>query len=190
VKKVFLWMIAALMFASFVAADENESVDASPNTPSWLQKASKSAHVEIVFETRAGERKVSRVPYSFEMITDSPQGAVFRVGTEVPIAVSKQVKEGERTDWQYRNVGTNVRCSVRTLGNGRYLLTVNFEQSSIHAAESKDSGVHAPGVPLFNTWSLMSDLVVHDGQTVHSALGSDPNTGETATLDITMKLMK
>jgi hypothetical protein len=191
VKKLGLSIVAALLLGSFVVADEKESNEdaASPGIAAWV-KASTPLHVQVVFATRVGEKKLSRVPYEFDMITGGPQGASFRVGTEVPIAVSKQVKEGERTDWQYRNVGANIRCTAQALGNGRYLVNLNFEQSSIHVAESKEPGAPAPGVPLFNTWSLISGVMMRDGQTVQSALGSDPNTGETATLEVTIKLMK
>src|SRR6185369_15094648 len=99
-------MVAALVLATFVGADEKETgAAASTNAPSWL-KGSSPLHVQMIFATRAGEKKLSRIPYDFDLVADSPQGAVFRVGTEVPVAITRPGKDGERTDWQYRNVGT------------------------------------------------------------------------------------
>jgi hypothetical protein len=113
----------------------------------------------------------------------------LKIGTEVPIAVTKQTKEGERTEWQYRSLGTNIRCDAQSLDEGRYRVSLLFEQSSIHSG-SKPEGTQPADVPLFNTWTLNSGDIYRDGQTIQSALGTDPNTGETATLDVTVRLMK
>lgn len=189
-KRLCISILAALLLGTFVTADEQGPSEGtmSPNTPPWL-KGSTPLHVHLIFAARTGEKVSSRVPYDFDVITDSPQGVDFRVGTEVPIAVTKH-KEDERAEWQYRNVGAHIHCTAQTLGNGRYFLSLNFEQSSIHVSDPKDAGVQAQGVPAFDTWSLISGVTMRDGQSLQSALVSNPNTGETAALDITMKVTK
>jgi type II secretory pathway component GspD/PulD (secretin) len=95
----------------------------------------------------------------------------MHIGTEVPIAVSKQTKEGEKTtDWQYRNVGTNIRCDAQSLDEGRYRVTLQFEQSSLHSGSKE--GAQPVDAPLFNTWSQNAGDIYRDGQTIQSALGN------------------
>jgi len=179
-----LWMMVglAVMMSAAGARAEDKATD---DTPTRLKVV--ALRVQAVFATRAGEKSRSRVPYEFTCLTGSAPTSL-RIGTEVPIAI-KQTKEGERTDWQYRNVGTNIRCEAKLLDDGRYRVSLNFEQSSIHTAEAKLTGAQ-PDVPLFNTWVLVSGDIYKDGQTIQSALGTDPNSGESATLDVTVKVMK
>src|ERR1043166_5120433 len=104
-----LWMMVGLALVMSAAA---RAEDKPNDEPARLKVV--ALRVQAVFATRSGDKNRSRVPYEFTCLTGSSP-TNLRIGTEVPIAVSKQTKEGERTDWQYRNVGTNIRCEARVL---------------------------------------------------------------------------
>jgi hypothetical protein len=155
--------------------------------------------VQAHFQTSLGEKKTSSIPYSLTCLAmdepGSPRGGSFvRIGTEIPIPVTTAGAgtETPTTSFQYRNVGTNIECGAETMPDGRYLLTLKYEQSSIYTSDGKMPTLLTPGlnVPAFKTWVTTLRTAFRDGQTIQTTAGTDPNTGETATLDVTLSVMK
>jgi hypothetical protein len=160
-------------------------------------------YVKAVFATRVGEKKTSSIPYSFTCLaTDEPvprsSGSgltVVRFGTEVPIPVTTfSASSGNSTftpatSFQYRNVGANIECAAQWLPDKRALVSMKFEQSSIGENVSVDKE-RSINVPMFKTRVAMFLTVFRDGQTESALVGTDPNTGETSSLDVTVTVMK
>jgi hypothetical protein len=89
--------------------------------------------------------------------------------------------------------GTGVRCRARALSGGRFALTCEFDQDSIHSPDGEDAAYAKagalPDAPVVRRFYSETTLVLRDGQTVqHSA--TDPLTGEVLEVDVTLNVMK
>jgi Bacterial type II and III secretion system protein len=153
-------------------------------------------NVQMVMTTRQGEKKIRSLPYSFPCMTDGDQGANIRIGVEVPIAITQfgdpkgREELKKSTSFQYRNVGTNIRCSADALDDGRFKLNLNVEQSSIYEDVKLPAAAATDLAPMFRTWTAIFKEALRDGQTVQAITSSDPFGGDTTTLDVTLKVVK
>jgi len=124
------------------------------------------------------------------------------MGIEVPVAVT--TKEGANS-FQYRNVGTNIDCRARSLGDGRFKLDLGVEQSSIYrspeaAASAAGGGGETPdrpvpvespnGPPLFRTFNAQFAVVLRDGQSSQHTTATDPVSGEVMKIDVGLTVLK
>ena len=94
-----------------------------------------------------------------------------------------------QTSFQYRNVGTNIDCSADSLEDGRFRLFLAVEQSSVPSAPERKQG-QASDLPMFRTFNAMVPLVLRDGQTTQYVAATDPVTGESVRLDVTLSVLK
>lgn len=178
-------LIALLLSSALAGADEQ----AAASEAAAKQRVTVPLRIQAVFETQVGGEKRSRIPYEFTCLANGPS-ADLRIGVEVPIAVRRETKENKQVDWQYRSVGAKIHCIAQSLNDRQYLITLHFEQSSIRGQAQQAQAMEHPDVPIFTTWDLTSGEILRDGQTVRSALGTDPNSGETGALEITIKVAK
>jgi hypothetical protein len=170
--------IVMVAVAAPVAAEE--AVMAGPK-PTML-------NVQLVMAKRQGDKTISSLPYALGCATEREQ--LLKIGVEVPIAISMSGDKDEppKTSFQYRNVGTNISCSANALGEGRYRIILKVEQSSLYE-EKKPAGA-TDLAPMFRTWTAIVREILRDGQTAQSIASSDPLSGETTTLDVTLKVRK
>ena len=140
-----------------------------------------------------GEKKVGSLPYVLH-VTANDQGIKLRMGVEVPVPVTLVASAtsgggSPTTSFQYRNVGANIDCRADSLEDGRFRLSLTFEQSSLpptpggKPAESHD-------LPLFRTFMSEATLVLRDGQTAQYVAATDPVTGESARIEATLTVVK
>lgn len=137
--------------------------------------------VQVVVSRFQGERKLASLPYSV-VVTANGNRASMRLGVDTPIPTAS----GPSASFQYRNVGTNLDCGARDLGDGRYQLMLSVENSSSLAGP----GAGAESMPLFRRFEVRLDPVLRDGQSVQTVAATDPVTGEVVKIDVTLNVAR
>lgn len=187
------WMtVAGLCVALFATALGAEEKDQAPG-----RKTPTPIRVQVVLMKLQGEKKVVRLPYDLTCNADDDRKASLRMGIEVPVDVGGK-------GVQYRNVGTNIDCQAYVIGNGRFKVNLSVEQSSIYSmnsasrAQTGGLGV-APaekgadpetGNPLFRTFNSFVSAILRDGQTAQLTAATDPVSGETVKIEVTLTAIK
>src|SRR6266478_832787 len=112
--------------------------------------------VTVVFTEYDGEKKLSSLSYALFLKADESSrffGKV-RMGVRVPIWTG-----GKESAVQYQDVGSNLDCSAQVAEDGKYMLDLSLERSSIYpgstgkdeypAASKPDEQPHQPLVRQF-----------------------------------------
>ena len=95
-------------------------------------------HVQVTISRYLGNEVISSLPYLLSATANSPRSRCsLRMGADVPIAttsstVNQAGEETPRRSFNYRPVGVNIDCEATTVGDGRYQLLVNLEESSLY----------------------------------------------------------
>lgn len=147
--------------------------------------------VQVVIARFKGETKVASLPYTFS-VTVEGRSARMRMGVDTPVAVTTAAADSSKpatTSLQYRNVGTNIDCSARDAGDGRYLLQLAIENSSAYLGGPL-ADANSTGGPLFRRFDAHIDPVLRDGQTIQTIASTDPVTGEVVKIDVTLNVVK
>jgi hypothetical protein len=149
--------------------------------------------VQLVVTKQLGDKKISSLSYSFPCNTTDPKLSL-NLGVEVPVPVRK----GEKVEFLYRSVGSNIECEASALPESRFNLHLAFEQSALYnvgpktgpmvPAETLDNRVDNP--TLFRTAKSLFNAVLRDGQTTQAVAGTDPLTGEIVTIDVTLAVVR
>ena len=147
--------------------------------------------VQVVIARFQGEKKLASLPYTLSVTADG-RLVRMRMGVDTPVAVATAASEGGKpmaTTLQYRNVGTNIDCSARDAGDGRYQLMLGVENSSAYLGGPL-AEANATGSPLFRRFDTHIDPVLRDGQTLQAIASTDPVTGEVVKIDVTLNVVK
>ena len=147
--------------------------------------------VQVVLARFKGENKVASLPYTFT-VTVEGRSARMRMGVDTPVAVTTAAGDASKlptTGLQYRTVGTNIDCSARDAGDGRYLLQLAIENSSAYLGGPL-ADANSTGSPLFRRFDANIDPLLRDGQTVQTIASTDPVTGEVVKIDVTLNVVK
>src|SRR5881628_3834164 len=83
--------------------------------------------VQLVVTKQLGDKKVSSLSYSFPCNTTDPKLSL-NLGVEVPVPVRK----GDKVEFLYRSVGSNIECEASALPDSRFNLHLAFEQSALY----------------------------------------------------------
>jgi len=149
--------------------------------------------VQVTIARFEGERKVASMPYTLVVSPSRTSRASIRMGIEVPVRVGAATdKDGKPTSWshQYRNVGTNIDCRAlpRTPGD-QYGIELQVEQSSVNPGGEKLPAV-ANDLPFFRTFNTSFTALLRDGQTATHIVATDPVTGESVRIDVTLNVVR
>lgn len=177
--------IVVLALAVCLAAPEVLSAEeASSSQAPRLRAPAHLLRIDVVMSRYDGDRLLNEAPYSFLVSADGKKTEV-KMGVEVPIAVTRYAAQGEGPDgpitsFQYRNVGTNLRCSAVRRAGGYYQLELLAEASSIPGDPSAGNGPTAVATdkPRFSTMNVSLAPVLRGGQSVDVATSTHPVTGE------------
>lgn len=156
-------------------------------------KASNPIKVQIVFTEFEGEKKISSMPYAFIVIADEKVGGrdyatSVRTGIRVPIELES--KEQKTT---YLDIGTNIDCGIKAEDDGRFHLYLTFDRSALYPNKSNDGErlVTSPaGQPVIRQFRTVESLFLKDGQTSENLLSTDPLTGHTLRVSVTINVQK
>lgn len=148
--------------------------------------------IQVVFSEYEGEKKVGSLPYVLNHNADRARETrtSLRMGIRVPIVT----KDGQV---QYQNVGTDIDSFVRVETDGSFRTTFELRRSSIYApstdakqGEWKPTDSVLPGNPFFREFSGRVDALLRDGQTTQSTMATDPVSGRTLRVDVTLTVIK
>jgi type II secretory pathway component GspD/PulD (secretin) len=116
------------------------------------------------------------------------------MGLRVPIESSSSntgVKQ-----FQYIDVGTSLDGRAEKTDDGRFLLKLSVEKSSVYlpGANQKAASVGGNEIsssqPIVQQFRTQVNLLVRDGQTIQSTVATDPVTGHTLRVDVTLNVIK
>lgn len=187
------------LLAIQVGAQEKSKTSDAPTraTPSEATMAAKNVvplKVTVVFNEYEGEKKISSLPYTLFLKMDEHKqylGSV-RMGVRVPI------KTGEATI-QYEDIGSNIDCTGQLAEDGKYVMDLVVERSSIyaspplkeeHVADAKIEDQLHGSQPLLRRFKAVYALMMRDGQTTQSVVGTDPLNGHIVRVDVTVNVLK
>jgi hypothetical protein len=187
--------VLALLLAVFVLggqrlwSQEKGKSEEAPK-PSAIEKAVTPLRVQVVFTEYESEKKISSLPYTLLVNADDrgPQAAV-RMGLRVPIEMAT-------TQVQYQDVGTNLDGRAEKTDDGRFLLRLNVEKSSVYSpgASQKPTSVGGNEIsskqPIVQQFRTQVNLLIRDGQTIQSTVATDPVTGHVLKVDVTLNVIK
>ncbi|HXW05065.1 MAG TPA: hypothetical protein VD833_07530 [Vicinamibacterales bacterium] len=155
--------------------------------------------VQLTLTRLVGEKKISSVPYMLGVLTNA-QKTSLRMGVQVPVP---QVVFGTKPDggglpppqrsYSYRDVGTNIDCEARDVGNGLFNLAITVEDSTIHGdqpAGSANERKTVGDIPAFRSFRASFAMMLRDGQTMQYASATDPISGEVVRVDVMLSLAK
>jgi hypothetical protein len=193
-------LIAALMILSvMVLAPKIASAQDKSNTG---EKPAAEVHptpmkVQIVFTEMDGDKKVKSMPYTMvfanaNSVGHAPDIAKLRVGSRVPLYTGKD------SGLQYIDIGTNLDCRAERLEDGRYSLRVSLERSWVQAdvqipVEQSTPTGGTPGQfkePVIGQYKIDTVMIAREGQPVESTMATDPITGRTLKIDLTLSASK
>ena len=155
-------------------------------------KVSTPVKVQLVFTEFDGDKKISSMPYAFTVLTDERMGGNYstslRTGVRVPIELEN--KDQKTT---YLDIGTNIDCGIRTEEDGRFHLNLIFDRSALYPNKSGEGErlVASPGgQPLIRQFRTSENLILRDGQSSENLLSTDPLTGHTLRVTVTINVQK
>ena len=185
-------LMVATMLASPVAMQAQEPQPAGGTTqrPAPQVGAVVPLRVQVVFSEFEGEKKIGSLPYvlNHNAQVNRETRTSLRMGIRVPIlARDNQI--------QYQDVGTDIDCFVRAQGDGTFNTTFELRRSSIYTPDSKQiewkpNEPPAPGNPFFRNFSGRFDALLKDGQTTQTTVATDPVSGRTLRVDVTLNVVK
>jgi hypothetical protein len=148
--------------------------------------------VQIVFTEYDGDKKVSSMPYSFTVISDEKMGGRYstslRTGIRVPIET-----DGKDQKTTYLDIGSNIDCGIETEEDGRFHVYLTFDRSTLYpnkSAEGERLVANPGGQPLIRQFRTSENLILKDGQSSENLLSTDPLTGHTLRVSVTINVMK
>jgi hypothetical protein len=149
--------------------------------------------VQLVVSRYAADKKISSLPYTLWITANGKSTTSVRMGVQVPIAtgaisVSKEGVISPTPSYQYRDVGTNIDCNATSQTDGSFVLEIRLNDSSV-SFDPKDAGA-VKGVPAFRNFTSNFNILVKDGQTAQYASATDPVSGETLKVDVTVNVLK
>lgn len=174
----------------------------SPSGPVTAQEKSPAAitplKLDLVITRQAGDKKISNMPYTLWLTANAGDrlGSVnLRMGVSVPVPTtvigsSSKDKEGEKTEpvrsFQYRDIGTNIDALANSVADGRFGVSITLNDSGLNSKGDAGSG----GAPMLRNFQSRFYLVLKDGQTATYTSATDPATGETLKVDVTLAVLK
>jgi len=193
-----LALVLTIALAAPLAAAAQENEKPAPK-PSNAASSVMPLKLQITISRYQGEKKISSMPYSLSMNAGAQPPNNFanlRMGTKIPVmmvsAVDAKLPDGKPIPQvgpiQYQDVGTNIDCRATALDDGRYLLSITVDDSSVYPDEQLPGG--SKGNPAFRSFRASNWMVVRNGETGQFTTATDKVTGETVKVDVTLTVVK
>ncbi len=151
--------------------------------------------IDVVVSRYQGEKKISSLPYVLAVNTnDNAPGGVcqLRMGAQVPVPTTIiSNKDAVPTQsFTYRDIGTNIDCSARTLDDGVFQLRLNVEDTSVYTNAQTAATPTVEQMPVFRTFRSTNTLVLRDGQSREFTAAADRVNGEVIRIAVTLRVVK
>jgi hypothetical protein len=155
--------------------------------------------VLILFTEYEGDKKVKSLPYTLYInAADSPElkpgWTRLRIGNRVPVYTGNN-------SFSYFDVGTNIDARAAHTGDGRFLLNLNLDRSSVEgnvlvpmqkppetSVQETPSGSFRE--PIVRQFKSELDLKIREGQTVESTMATDPVSGKVLKVEVSISVVK
>jgi hypothetical protein len=198
--KHFMAATVFALLATEASAQDAKSAEASKTVrPSDAKTAEASKNVvplkvTVTFNEYDGEKKLSSLPYALFLKADESSHFVGRVrmGVRVPIWTG-----GKDSAIQYQDVGSNLDCFAQAAEDGKYVLDLSLERSSIYPNSGGKDEYPAtskldeqPHQPLLRTFRANLVLMLRDGQTTQNTIATDPLNGHIEKVEVTLNVVK
>jgi hypothetical protein len=189
---------AALLLVAappMVRAQDKPGAEASPEVtvPGKLQ---------VVLTEYEGTNKISSLPYTIPiMVTNKFAGHMYslRMGMRIPVTTTSS-KTGE-SSINYIDVGTNIDSRANRAADGRFVVDLTIERSSVYVTfRDKDGAVHGkewtsgeppPGTePMIRQFRGEAALLLRDGQQSEATIATDPLTGRVIKVEVLLTVLK
>ena len=190
-KAVLTSLLAILLISGQSLWSQEKGKSEGAGKPAETGKAVTPLRVQVLFTEYDGEKKIASLPYTLLVNADDrgPQAAV-RMGLRVPIEIgaSKQV--------QYMDVGTNLDGQAEKAEDGKFLLRLSVEKSSVYSpgVSQKPASVGGNEIsslqPVVQAFRTQVNLLIRDAQTIQSTVATDPVTGHVLKVDVTLSVIK
>jgi len=185
-------LVFALTSTTFASAQEKDKPTAPVPRPAAAPVT--PLKIQVVISRSQGEKKISSMPFNLSMSVGNR--ANLRMGTQVPVMMVSpapaQVVDGKTLPQvgpiQYKDVGTNIDCASTALDDGRFLLSIIVDDSSVYPDEQLPGG--SKGNPSFRSFRASNSIVLKNGETGQFTTATDKVTGETVKVDVTLTVMK
>jgi hypothetical protein len=197
-KNVVFIMVLGLVAIQASGQDAKGAGNSKPGTSSDAKvetaKSTVPLKVTVVFNEYDGEKKLSSLPYALFVKADENARFVGRVrmGVRVPIWTG-----GKESAIQYQDVGSNLDCSAQAAEDGKYMLDLSLERSSIYPpANAKEEypavskSDEQPHQPLLRQFRANLALLLRDGQTTQNTIATDPLNGHVVKVEVTLNVVK
>jgi len=182
--------------AAVLAAALAVPVAAQEQKPAASAAAPNTIKIQLVLSRYQGEKKISSLPYTLNMVPDPGTRNVgrgnVRLGTQVPITTMSRPPGGDGNSplvptVNYRDVGTNIDGFVYILDDGRYKVDLTIEDSSVDTAPgASPSGSN----PSFRSFRTNASLLLRDGQSAQHSSATDKVSGDVWKVDVTLNVVK
>lgn len=210
-RTVVVVVVLALMASSGLRAQGQGDADAKAKVEAAVKEAQQQnaealkraeartrlipLSIDVVVSRYQGEKKVSSLPYLLAVNTNdnSPGGVCqLRMGAQVPVPTTIiSNKDAVPTqNFTYRDVGTNIDCSARTLDDGVFQLRLNVEDTSVYTNAQAAATPTMEQMPVFRTFRSTNTLVLRDGQSREFTAAADRVNGEVIRIGVTLKVVK
>jgi hypothetical protein len=143
--------------------------------------------VQIVFTEFDGDKKISSMPYSFLSYANDRNGRYEGTSLRTGVRIPKDQKAN------YMDVGTNIDCRIVAEEDGRFGVSLVFDRSAIYsgsAGDDKREISHPEGTPVIRSFRTNQNFVLKDGQSSESTLSTEPFTGHSLHVTLTVTTIK
>jgi hypothetical protein len=193
-------MLAALLVLATGAVSQAQDLTVPPNSRQAARPqppAAVNIKIQVVISRYQGDKKISSMPYMLGAVANSGKTSL-RMGVDVPIAqtvftsVSKD-NPGVATpqaSYSYRNVGTNIDCQAESAAGDYFKIMLTIADSSVQLETTERGKGVMPNVPMFRSFNSSFQVLLRDGQTTQYTSATDPVTGETTKVDVTLNVLK
>lgn len=182
-----LAIVLALTFVSATAAPAQEQGNA-PGPDAVVPLS-----VEVTISRYRGDEPVGSVPYMLSVTAGSGSSSL-RFDDQVPVPVGPPIvgPDGvsQPMSFNYREVGTQIECAARTLGGGRYEVTVVIAESFIDGDDRTPADALVSYAPVYRSFRSDNTLVLRDGQSSQYAAAADRLGDETIRVDVTLTVLE
>jgi hypothetical protein len=191
VKKMSQLGAAALVLVMTTGVGAQEKpAPAAQEKPAALpasQRPQVPVKIQLLLSRSQGEKRLSSVPYLMWVTANEPRATALRLGVQVPVFSS-----GDNTgSYNYKDVGTNIDCSVSTWPDGFYKVNLTIADTSIYFPD-RDKAVppSKTSPPAFRSFTSTFSILLRDGQTGQYTSVTDPVSGEVLKIDATLNVLK
>ena len=154
--------------------------------------------VEVVISRYQNDKRISSLPYFLAVNAgEDTQVTKLRMGANVavpsstftPVGADGKPAANPLATYNYRDVGTNIDCLAKPLGDGRFSVYVSVGERSVVQPPATCNSA-ASCAPVIRNFEAENTLVLRDGQTRQFTAAADRVTGEVVKVDVTLKVAK